>query len=128
MGTSVTQEQGRVPVTVLHVSGNLDAATADAFRQRAEGLIKAGSQNLLIDLSEVPYVSSAGLRALNQLFSLLHGESRENASQEIRAGTFKSPHLKLLNPSPRVLDVLKMSGFDMFLEIHPNLRDAVASF
>jgi hypothetical protein len=43
-------------------------------------------------------------------------------------GTFKSPHLKLLNPSPRVLDVLSIAGVDMFLEVHRNYKDALASF
>jgi len=55
-------------------------------------------------------------------------ESPEAMHKGISAGTFKSPHLKLANPNPRVLEVLKMAGFDMFLEIHKNVKDAVASF
>jgi hypothetical protein len=43
-------------------------------------------------------------------------------------GTFKSPHFKLLNPSPAALETMRVMGFDMFLEIHRNLKDAVASF
>jgi len=35
---------------------------------------------------------------------------------------------KLLNPQPSVLEILKTTGFDLYLEIHHNLRDAVASF
>jgi len=46
----------------------------------------------------------------------------------LRDGTFKSPHLKLLNPQPAVQQALRMAGFDMFLETHANLEEAVASF
>jgi hypothetical protein len=46
----------------------------------------------------------------------------------IRDGTFKSPHLKLVNPTAHVLEVLKLTGLDMFLEVHHSVSEAVASF
>jgi anti-anti-sigma factor len=125
-----TQEQGRVPVTVLHVKGNIDSTSYQEFQAYAEKLLKDGSKNLLLDLHDVPYMSSAGLRALNQLYNLLRASS-ENAdmvSKGVMAGTYKSPHLKLLSPSTRVLETLKMSGFDMFLDIESNLKHAVSLF
>jgi len=77
-------------------------------------------------------MSSAGLRTLHGLFELLRGDSPAESSEAMRKGladgTFKSPHLKLLNPSPRVREVLKISGYDMFLEVHTSLERAVASF
>ena len=132
MEITVSQERGRMPVTVLHVDGNLDAATAPQFQRRAEALIRQGDRNLLIDLAEVPYMSSAGLRALNALYDRLRtdapGESHEAEVQGVRTGQFKSPHLKLLNPSRRVLEALSMAGFDMFLDIYHELKQAVDSF
>ena len=38
--------------------------------------------------------------------------------QGIHDGTFKSPHLKLVSPTPRVAEVLKMSGLDMVIECY----------
>ena len=130
MELSVTTEQGRVPVTVLHVKGNVDSTTYQAFQTEAEKLIADGTQNLLVDLHDVPYMSSAGLRSLNQIYNKLRakGEDQSTITKGVTAGTYKSPHLKLLSPSARVLDTLKMSGFDMFLDIRSNLQDAVASF
>lgn len=130
MELSVTTEQGRVPVSVLHVKGNIDSTTFQVFQTEAEKLIADGAQNLLVDLHEVPYMSSAGLRALNQIYNKLRakGEDQLTVTQGVAAGTYKSPHLKLLSPSARVMDTLKMSGFDMFLDIRSNLHDAVASF
>jgi anti-anti-sigma factor len=132
MDIDVTQEQGRVPVTVFHVNGSVDAASYEQLQSRAEQAIQGGTTNLLLDLSRVPYMSSAGLRAINHIYNLFHKETAgaegEAVSQGLRTGKFKSPHLKLLNPTPRVLEVLQMTGFDMFLEIHHNLKEAVASF
>jgi hypothetical protein len=55
-------------------------------------------------------------------------EGDETIRKGVRDGTFKSPHLKLVNPNEGVARVLGMSGYDMFLEIHKDLEDAVRSF
>ena len=46
----------------------------------------------------------------------------------VAAGTYKSPNLKILKPTDNVLQTLKLSGFDMFLDIHSDLKEAIASF
>jgi anti-anti-sigma factor len=121
---------GRVPVTIMHVTGNIDSASYEEFQAQALELVRSGSHNLLLDLHDVPFMSSAGLRAINQLYNALRerSESQEVVTKGVTAGTYKSPHLKLLSPSPRVIDALRMSGFDMFLDIQSNLHDAVAAF
>lgn len=131
MELSVSQEQGRVPVTVLHVKGNIDSGSYANFQEYAEKLLADGSKNLVVDLHDVPYMSSAGLRSLNQIYNKLRSSSEEGSAavtKGVAAGTYKSQHLKLLAPGPRVLETLKMSGFDMFLDIGSNLRDTVALF
>jgi anti-anti-sigma factor len=129
---TVSQQQGRVPVTVFYLSGDIDANSYEAFEKQAQETIQAGTRYLLLDMTKVTFMSSAGLRTLHTIFSWLRsktsGESDETMRQGLRDGTYKSPHLKLLNPSPRVLETLTVTGFDMFLEIHHNLREAVASF
>jgi anti-anti-sigma regulatory factor len=128
----VSHEQGKVPVTVFRVKGSLDAASYEQLQTRAKQEIDGGARNLILDLAEVPFMSSAGIRGINQIFNWLRGDSPSESDAEMRkglvAGTFKSPHLKLVKPTPRVLEVLKMAGLDMFLEIHQNLKDAIASF
>jgi len=63
---------------------------------------------------------------------MLRSESPEESDEAVRKGladgTFKSPHLKLLKPDKNVNQVLRVAGFDMFLEIYANLKKAVASF
>jgi len=126
----VSQEQGRVPVTVLHVKGDINTETYDQLQKQAEQALQAGTRYLLLDLTEVPYVSSYGIRAISHVFTLLKDRSQDKdvVSKGLRDGTFKSPYLKLFNPTPQVLKVLTTAGIDMFLEIHTDRKQAIASF
>ena len=129
MEITVSQEQGRVPVTVVHVRGNIDSTSYEQFQTRVNGLIQHGSTDMLLDLHDVPYMSSAGLRVLNLIYNQLNREQDPSTvSKGVSAGTYKAAHFKLLAPSARVKETLKMSGFDMFLDIHSNLKDALAAF
>ena len=134
MEIKVATENGRVPVTVLHVDGNIDSTTSMEFQKKAEQLIQGGARYILVDLAHVPYVSSAGLRAFHALFNQLrslHPDAQlsdEAVKQGISAGTYNSPHLKLLNLSPETKKVFEMSGFDMFIQTFTDRKTAIASF
>lgn len=130
MEITISQTDSPKPIAVMHVKGNVDSTTFEQFQQSASDLVTNGTRDLVIDLEQVPYMSSAGLRVLNVVYNSLRDEnvSRSSISAGVASGTYKSPHLKLAAPSRRVLQALKMSGFDMFLEIHPNAASAVASF
>ena len=130
MDVTVSQAQGRVPVTILHIAG---AVTDNReLETRARAAYDSGARDMLIDLTDVPYMATAGLRALHAIFTLLRADRPEESDQATRAGiaagTFMSPHLKLLKPNAYVREVLKVSGYDMFLEIHHDAAQAVASF
>lgn len=134
MDIQVSTEEGRVPVTIMRVDGNIDATTYEQFQAKAEELIKGGAQYLLIDLSNSPFVSSAGLRALHQIFNMLRQKdtaaamSEEDVRRGISAGTYKSPHLKLLNLSRETRTAFDLSGFDMFIETFHDRQTAIDSF
>lgn len=59
-----SQEHGRVPVPVFHIKGDLSAATYKQLEKQAQEAIQSGTRNLLLALAGVPYMSSAGLRAI----------------------------------------------------------------
>jgi anti-anti-sigma factor len=134
MEIKVSTESGRVPVTILHIDGNIDASTYDQFQSTAKKLIEEGARYILVDLSHAPYVSSAGLRALHTLFNELRTRNPEaNLSEDqvkkgISAGTYKSPHLKLLNLSPATKTAFETSGFDMYIDTFTDRNAAIASF
>ncbi len=132
MEITTTQQAGRVPITVFHIKSDVDSTTYQNAQTDIERTVQAGARDIVLDLTEVGYLSSAGIRMLSNLFNLLRGnlpqESDAAVKQGIRDGTFKSPHLKLVSPSARVAEVLKMSGLDMLLETYRNVPEAVASF
>lgn len=134
MEIKVSKENGRVPITVLHVDGNIDSSTYEQFLSMAKKSIDEGARYILVDLSHAPFISSAGLRALHTLFNDLRSRNPEaNLSDEqmkkgISAGTFKSPHLKLLNLSPEAKSAFETSGFDMYIETFTDMKKAIASF
>jgi hypothetical protein len=130
MDVTVSHAQGRVPVTIFHVAGAV--TNNQELESRAKAAYEGGARNILLDLTDVPYMATAGLRALHAIFTLLRADTPEESDATtkagIAAGTFVSPHLKLLNPNAYVLEVLKVAGYDMFLEIHHDVNQAVASF
>ena len=132
MDIKVSTQNGRVPGTVIHVDGKIDSSTHQVFQAKAEELITGGSRYFLIDLSHTPYISSAGLRALHSLFNQLRLLSPDVTDEEMRqginAGTYKSPHLKLLNLTKEARMAFEMAGFDMYIEVFDDMKKAVEAF
>jgi len=129
---STSQKTGRVPVTIFRISGEIAASSYKELEQQADEAFEAGMRDLLLDLTDVTLLSSSGLRAIHHIFSLLRTDLPEDSDDTVRkgvrAGTYKSSHLKLLRPSRTVLKTLQVSGFDMFLDIHSDLHEAIDSF
>lgn len=123
------QESGTLPVTVLQVKGDLTAS--EPLESRARAAVQDGARDIVLDLSHVPYISSAGLRAIHVLYMLLRNadpNDEETAARSIARGTYKSPHLKLVRPSKNGMKALSMAGYDMFLDLFDNVPAAVGSY
>ncbi len=134
MEIKVSTENGRVPVTIMHIDGNLDSSSSSQFQKKAAELIQAGAHHILVDFTNSPYVSSAGFRVLNQIFkdlNALHPAanlSDTDMKKGVNNGTYKSPHLKLVNLSEQTRTVFTATGFDMFVEEYGDVKKAVVSF
>ena len=132
MEVKITTENGRVPVTVIAAKGNIDTSTFEIFMSAAKEVIEKGARHILVDLTDVPYMSSAGLRVLNAMFSQLRALNAEMPEDEIlqaiNQGVYKSPHLKALNLSPQSKVAFETAGFDMFLETFTDFKTAIDSF
>ena len=133
---TVSQLAGRVPVTVLRPHGDLDASNYQDLIAEASRAYHGGARDMLLDLSEVPYMSSSGLVALQSIAAMLRGETPPNPDEGWSAfraihrdrDSGSQAHFKLLNPQPRVDDILETVGFKRFLEVALDLETAVASF
>ncbi len=127
MEISVSQEQGRVPVTIMSIRGEINAETSDAFLAAVRQAYAGGACDLLLDLSQVTYISSWGIRALSEVYSMLRGQKGEEHEAAAGAGGV-SKHVKLLNPTPQVRKVLETAGLDMYLESFTDKKRAMAAF
>jgi anti-anti-sigma factor len=117
MNITVSQEQGRVPVIVLELEGLLNLGTAEELDKQIKQAHAIGARYFLLDLAGLVSLTSAGLRVILMAIKMLG--SPDGA---------KSPYLKLANPSPDISKVLAIAGFESFVEIFSNRRDAVAAF
>lgn len=136
MYISATEAQGEVPVTILHIKGDMDASNYQLVIDKAREAYAEGTRNLLFDLSEMPYMGSSGLVAFHSVALLMRGETPpdpeggwgalRSIDREREAGL--QQHVKLLNPQPKVERVLRMAGFDQFFEIYTDQETAIASF
>ena len=136
MNISVSQIQGKVPVTVIKLEGQLDGQTYQDLIVKAREAYAAGWRDFLIDLSDLTYISSAGLVALHSVALLSRGEklpdteagwsAYRSMGRSKEAGIQK--HMKLLNPRDEVRSVLDMVGFGNVFEIFTDLDEAVRSF
>lgn len=109
----VTKEIKRV--ALLEVDGRVDSTTADKLGEALNAVIDDGKSRIVLDLTNVEYMSSAGLReivaALKKVQNL--------------AGT---GDLRLASPSDRVREVLELAGLDEIFKIFDTQLDAVGSF
>lgn len=110
MGLSIKDEmQG--PAVVVRLSGQLDTLTAKPFETHLADKIAAGQKRIVVELSEVNYVSSYGLR----VFLLTAKQLRSDRRGFILAA--------LTEP---VQKIFRISGFDKILTICDTLEAAVA--
>jgi anti-sigma B factor antagonist len=98
---------------VVSVNGSVDALTAIELTQFVNSQISGGNTRLVIDLGQVEFMSSAGLRAILAVFK----ESRQNGGD-----------LRLAAPQPGIEKVLKLSGFLNIIKTFPSSEAAIESF
>ena len=135
MEITISQE-GRADVSVIRVAGQLDGQTYQNLITKANEVVATGVKNILLDLSDLTYISSAGLVSLHTIALLTRGEAQPNLEQgwstlksmdRTRDGGLQK-HIKLLNPCPEVTKVLEMVGFSEFFEVFTDKQKAIASF
>jgi anti-sigma B factor antagonist len=82
-------------VTVVEMAGDIDANTAPAVQKEVLPLVKPGSK-ILLDMTKVPYTSSAGLRLLLSLYRQVTGNDGQ---------------LVLVGLSEEIEDTMSITGF-----------------
>lgn len=90
---------------IVTISGRLNAIYSPELEEKLVRYIEMGNTNLVLDLSELEYISSAGLRVLIAIMRRI-----KSASGSIR----------LMNPCPDVREVIEMSGLEQLFQPGPS--------
>jgi anti-anti-sigma factor len=109
--TITTEEYKRA--AVVAAAGRIDSSNAAEFDAALKNVQAEGQHSIVLDLSGVSYMSSAGLRAV----LAAHREC-----------TKKRGSLCLAAPSERVSEVLSLAGLDSIFTIYDDVTSAVGSF
>ena len=128
LNITASQIQGDVPVTILHLNGHLHGNTESELLDRARQAQEDGSKYLLLDLSGVEVLTSAGLRAIHNIFNLFTPQTDRALIRQHGEEPYKSPYFKLVCPNPNVYYILNIAGFLQNILIYNNLEEAAGSF
>jgi anti-anti-sigma regulatory factor len=136
MDITISQAQGRVPVSVIRLDGKLDSQTYENLIAKGRELYETGVRDVLIDLSGLTYISSAGLIALNTIALLLCGDALPDPGQSwssvksMKRGRSSGVqrHVKLLNIQPEINGVLEMVGFTEVFDVFSDREKAIQAF
>ena len=110
METEVKHENN---ITTVSIKGSVDALTAAEVTKTINNQIADDHVNLVIDLTGLVFMSSAGLRALLGAVK----ESRSHGGD-----------LRIVSTNLGIDKVLKMSGFHNIAKVFTSQADALASF
>lgn len=95
---------------IVRASGKLDATTAPVFEESCLEWIGQGESMLVVDLKDLEYLSSAGLRSI-----LAVGKKIKSAG-----GTLSFSSL-----TPNVAHIFSISGFGSLFKVHDSLETAL---
>jgi len=105
-------EERRADVLILRVIGKLDASTSKALEDKILPMISSNQAKLVVDLSQLDYISSAGLR----IFLL--------AAKRMDASKGKMTLCSLKDSVKQVFDI---AGFSSFLSLSGSTEEAIKS-
>lgn len=100
-------------IFILRIKGRLDAVSSPLAEKKIFEAINSGHSKLLLDMSGVTYLSSAGMRMLLSITKRLRTMSGK---------------LAICSVTISVVDVLKMSGFDHALHLFKTEDEATRQF
>jgi anti-sigma B factor antagonist len=99
---------------LVNINGRIDSATAPQMQEALNDLIEENNYKLVLDLSQVDFISSAGLWVL------------VNAQKKCKR--FNRGELVLASVTQRIHDALDLAGFIPYFKVYEDTAQAVGSF
>ncbi|MEW6288125.1 MAG: STAS domain-containing protein [Chloroflexota bacterium] len=132
MEIQVSVEQGKLqPVAVMKLRGEINAENFVEVVNKARELFNNPARNLILDLSEVPAVSSTGLVAIHKIALIYSGiphKVEEDENPDFTHSGNARKHVRLLNPQAEVKKALEDAKLNLFFKIYDDFEQALQSF
>jgi anti-sigma B factor antagonist len=103
--TSVSENE----VVLLEVEGEVDAHTARKLDRALNDLLTRGHSRLVLDASQIGFISSAGLRAI----TFAHREAQQQGGE-----------VRVFGLTAQVRRIFEMAGLDDFLHLSATCQEA----
>jgi anti-sigma B factor antagonist len=100
-------------IHIIGITGRIDATNSKSLETAVNNLLDQNKSKIVVDLAEVEYISSVGLRVLLDALK----RQRQNHG-----------FLKLTGLQPFVLEVFEVTGFTKLFSIYPNQSEALKAF
>jgi anti-sigma B factor antagonist len=100
-------------VNVIILGGRFDAHAANDIEQKLDSLLDAGKVQLVVDLGQLEYISSSGLRVLLGALK----KAREQQGDII-----------LSDLQPYVREIFEISGFTQLFKMYDKTEEAINSY
>ena len=97
---------------VANLYGHADLANASSMKEQLEDLAKGNEKTILVDCSELVFITSSGLREFLRFARQISAEEKS---------------LKFFSLNEDVAKIFEVSGFDKILEVYPDRKTALAS-
>jgi len=108
------EERSAGDVIVLDLKGKMTLGEGDELlRDKINSLVLQGQRKIVLNLEDVPYIDSAGLGEIVRTYTTI---GRQGG------------HLKLLNLTKRITDLLSITKLLTVFETFDNEADAIRSF
>lgn len=128
MEITVSLRQASEPVAVMRLQGSIDASNFVQIVDKAQEIYQNPARNLILDLSEVPSISSTGLAAIHKIALLYSGVPNQMKHPDLTHNSNARKRVKLLNPQPDVEKTLETAGLKLFFKVFRDLDSALQSF
>jgi anti-anti-sigma factor len=115
---NIEQAAAKVPVTVFHLTGWLDAQSESQLTDEAGRSHAAGARYILLNLRGVSTLTSAGMRAIQKIYKLFTPEGEQ----------FKTARVKICEAPPQIYHVLGITGFLQNIPNYESQEAALDSF
>lgn len=128
MEITVTLQQASEQVAIMHLQGDIDASNFVQIVDKAQEIYQNPARNLILDLSDVPSITSTGLAAIHNIALVYSGVPDPMKHPDMTHNSNARKHVKLLSPQPEVEKALEAAGLKLFFKVFRDLDNALKSF